>query len=66
MTVVRAVLVPCRFNCSKVASRLLAFFTGIEVVCLLRCCGAALLKSMTLEYAPLKYGVFVQKEKGRL
>jgi hypothetical protein len=31
MTVVGAVIIPLGFDCSKVASRLLAFFTGIEV-----------------------------------
>jgi hypothetical protein len=37
-------MIPRRFDCSKVESRLLAFFTEIEVVWLLRCCGAALIK----------------------
>ncbi len=62
MTVVGAVIIPRRFDCSKVASRLLTF-AGTEAVWLLRRCGAALIKSMTFEYAPLKYGVFVRKEK---
>jgi hypothetical protein len=54
MTVVGAVIIPLGFDCSKVASRLLAFFTGIEVVWLLSCCGAALIKNYDVRICAFK------------